>query len=90
MFVAIHHTIHQPDQFWRVIDGLKGKPNSAARIRQVLRNQPGDRAVLLWEAASIEAARELVEGAVGEFSQNEYEPVKSLRSWRITRKQSEQ
>ena len=81
MYVAIHHRVTDHDRFWQVLDEQTENPGPNARIHKVLRNENGDRAVVLWEGESVDALRSHVERAVGAFSENEYEPVKSARTW---------
>ena len=83
MYLAVHHRITDPNQFWQVLEEQSGKPASDARIHRILRNEDGDRAVVLWEGDSFDVIRSHVEDALGSFSENEYEPVKSPRTWGV-------
>ena len=82
MYVDVHHNIRNPESFWKALETIE-EQCGAARLRRVLRNETGDRAVALWEADSMDSAKAAIEALVGTFSENEYEPVKSLRAWRI-------
>ena len=81
MYIAVHHSISDPDRFWRVLEELSDDSAAAAKIHRILRNEPGDRAVILWEADSLEAAQNHLETLFGGFSANEYELVQSARAW---------
>ena len=84
MFVSVHHSISNPAEFWRAIERIEADGAPSSRVRSILRNDSGDRAVILWEAESMDSARQFVESLLGQFSENEYEPVKSAKSWGIT------
>ncbi len=83
MYIAVHHSITDREQFWRILQELSNGPSFGTKIHRILRNEPGDRAVILWEAESVEAARNHVESRLGGFSANEYELVKSAHAWGV-------
>ena len=83
MYIAVHHSITDRDQFWQILDELSQNSIAGAKVHRILRNEPGDRAVTLWEADSLEAARNHLESRLGPVSGNEYELVESARAWGV-------
>jgi hypothetical protein len=69
MHVVVIHNISDPDRFWGTAD--QAAPPGGIQLHSSLPNADGSRAVCLWEADSQDAVKELVEGTVGEFSNNE-------------------
>ena len=73
MFVTVIHRIHDPEGFQaaeaKAIEGgiptHVALPIHAATIAH-------DFGVCIWEGASVDAVREVVEGAVGAWADNEY------------------
>ena len=73
MFVTVIHRIHDPEGFQsaeaKALEG--GLPEGLALpVRGATRDHR--LAICLWEGASVAAIREIVEGVVGPFSDNEY------------------
>jgi hypothetical protein len=82
-FIAVHHRVTDRKEFWDALARIEANDGGAVRIKQVLRNEDGDRAVTLWEGETFEAIRARVDSELGAFSEHEYEAVKSARSWRM-------
>ena len=82
MYIAAHHTIRNPDEFWRIMqsEDTSGE-GSPYRVHKIIRNEAGDRAAVLWEAESISALQDWLKRRVGEFSTEELEEAESLRDW---------
>jgi hypothetical protein len=75
MQVIAIHTITNPEGFWeRASEGTKALPAGVV-LQSVAPSQDGTQAICLWDAPSEARVREVVEGMVGEFSQNQYFPV---------------
>ena len=68
MHVIAIHSISDPGAFW---GGNLDLPDGTA-LSSVLPNDDGTRAVCVWESDSVETVRDLVEGAAGAISSNEY------------------
>lgn len=68
MLVVAIHSISDPERFF---GGQLDLPEGVS-LNSVLPNGDGSRAVCLWEADSAATVEELVEGAAGEISDNEY------------------
>lgn len=71
MHVIAIHSISDPERFW---GGQLDLPDGVS-LQSVLPNGDGSRAVCVWEADSVGTVRDLVEGAAGEISDNEYYEV---------------
>jgi hypothetical protein len=68
MHVIVIHSISDPDAFWGIqLDLPAGTINPT-----VAPNNDGTRAVCIWETDSVETVRNLIEGAAGQISSNEY------------------
>lgn len=67
MYVAVKHKISDPEKFW----SLGGFPE-AVKIRASFQDPTGTKAVCLFEASSVEAVQDVLEGAAGAISVNEY------------------
>jgi hypothetical protein len=71
MYVSVIHTTSDPETFWSKIQAA-GDPPEGLKLHTVFPSGDGSKAVCLWAGPSAEAVRELVEGTVGEVSDNEY------------------
>ena len=68
MYVVAIHSISDPEAFW---GGSLDLPDGT-ELPTVAPSPDGRRAVCLWKADSVETVRNVVEGAAGEISDNEY------------------
>jgi hypothetical protein len=68
MHVIAIHSISDPEAFW---GGELDLPDGTT-LPTVLPNGDGTRAVCVWESDSVGTVKNLVEGAAGEISSNEY------------------
>jgi hypothetical protein len=75
-YIVAIHDISDPDRFWRAAGAAAELPPGVA-LHSSFPRDDGSRAVCLWEADSVDAVRELVDGAVGEYSRNEFFEVDS-------------
>jgi hypothetical protein len=71
MYVIAIHSISDPDAFWGDELDLPG----GTELPSVAPNSDGTRAVCVWKSDSVDTVRNLVEGAAGEISENEYYAV---------------
>ncbi len=73
MYVAVIHDISDTKGFWEVVRSATsaGFPDGVA-LRSMYPNASGSRNICLWEADTVDAVRDVVEPAVGQFSKNEY------------------
>jgi hypothetical protein len=76
MYVTVIHDIYDSEKFWEVVRSATsaGFPEGIA-LRSMYPSASGTRNICLWEADTVDAVRDLVESAVGEFSRNEYSEV---------------
>ncbi len=73
MYITATHEISDPGKFWEVVRSAasEGFPDGIA-LRSMYPSASGTRAVCLWEAETVDAVRDLVEPALGQFSRNEF------------------
>jgi hypothetical protein len=75
MYVLVQHTISEPAAFWNAAD-----PNTISpqiKLHHTFPTPDGTRAVCIWEAASVDALRSILEPLIGGISRNEYFPVEN-------------
>ncbi len=75
MYVLVQHTVSDPAPFWNDADPRALSPK--ANLHHTFPTPDGTRAVCIWEAASVEALRNLLEPIVGKASRNEYFEVEN-------------
>jgi hypothetical protein len=80
MFIVAQHQISDPATFWSTVQEAAPTLPSDVKLRQVLPNAQGTEAICLWEADSVDAVREVVEGSVGAVSTNTFFTVDSARA----------
>lgn len=73
MFVSVIHRIHDPDGF-EAAEAKALEGGLPASVALPIHAATGDHrlGICIWEGASVAAVREIVEGVVGPFSENEY------------------
>ena len=73
MFVTVIHRIHDPEGFQaaeaKAMEG--GIPSHVALPIHAATNDHG-LGICIWEGESVDAVRDVVEGAVGPWAKNEY------------------
>jgi hypothetical protein len=70
MYVTAIHDISDPEKFWGSAETTEIP--EGITLHSSFPNADGSRAVCLWEADSVEAVRDFVDGGVGDASQNEF------------------
>lgn len=80
MHVIAIHSISDPEAFW---GGQLDLPDGTT-LATVAPNEDGTRAVCVWESDSVDTVRDLVEGAAGEISSNEYFAVDDQKAQGLT------
>ena len=70
MFIVVQHQVSNPQKFWEIVKAAKMP--EGVKIHSTLPNSDGTKAVCIWEAEELNAVKTVVEGAVGQFSRNEY------------------
>jgi hypothetical protein len=75
MYILVQHTISEPATFWNAAD-----PNTISpqlKLHHTFPTPDGTHAVCIWEAASVDVLRNLLEPLFGAISRNEYFPVEN-------------
>jgi hypothetical protein len=75
MFIMVQHTISEPASFWNAAD-----PNTLSpqiKLHHTFPTPDGTRAVCIWEAASVDAVRNLLEPLLERISRNQYFAVEN-------------
>lgn len=75
MYITAIHQITDPEQFWqtaRAVTPPVGEFPAGIALHSTFANADGTKAVCLWQAETVDAVRDLVDSAVGQFSRNEY------------------
>jgi hypothetical protein len=75
MFIMVQHTISEPAAFWNAADPHTLSPEIA--LHHTFPTPDGTRAVCIWEAASADAVRNVLEPLMGGISRNEYFQVEN-------------
>ena len=70
MFVVVIHDIRDSDKFWSVAESAQLP--TGVTLHNTYPNSDGTRAVCLWEADSVQMVRDVVDGAVGDVSSNDF------------------
>jgi hypothetical protein len=78
MHIVAIHNISNSEKFWSTVQ--QTPIPDGVTLHTTLPNGPGTRAVCLWEAGSLAEVKGLVEGAVGQFSDNEYFEVDATKA----------
>lgn len=68
MHIVAIHSISDPQRFW---SGSLDLPEGTT-LQSALPNGDGTKGVCIWESDSVETVTQLVEGAAGQISSNEY------------------
>jgi hypothetical protein len=68
MHVIAIHSISDPERFW---SGSPDLPDGTT-LASAIPNTDGTKGVCIWESDSVDTVRQLVDGATGEISRNEY------------------
>ena len=71
MYVVAQHDIQDLEKALEAGQPLFSPPPGIT-LHLFLPNAEAAKAVCLWEAESVEAVRDLVDGAIGQYSRNEY------------------
>ena len=73
MFVTVIHRIHDPEGFKNAeAKALEAGLPASVALPIHAASKDHRLGICIWEGESVEAVREVVEGAVGLFSDNEY------------------
>jgi hypothetical protein len=75
MYILVQHDITAPAAFWNATDPTLLPP--AFKLLQTFPTRDGTHAACIWEAASVDALRGMLEPLIGAHSQNEYFAVEN-------------
>lgn len=75
MYILVQHTIAEPVAFWSSTDPAMLPPH--LKLLQTFPTRDGTHAACIWEAASIDALRGLLEPLTAAVSLNEYYEVEN-------------
>jgi hypothetical protein len=84
VYVTAIHQITDPEKFQQAVRAATPPVRefpAGIVLHSTFSNVDGTKAVCLWEAETVEAARDLVDSAVGQFSRNEYFEVSKKPHW---------
>ena len=71
MYIVAQHTVLDREKTMEAGQPLFTPPPGFA-LHLFLTSREVSKAICLWEAESVEAVRDLVDGAIGQYSRNEY------------------
>jgi hypothetical protein len=72
MYVLVHHRVTDPDQFWATAQNAIPNLPPELKLHHTLSANDGTIATCLWEAETVQAVRDFLEPALGDFSSNSY------------------
>ena len=80
MFVAVEHTIQDPEAFWAKASEIVPNLPGDVKLHQCFPNKNGTRGICIWEGESVRAIQLYLDGQVGRFSSNDYFEVENKES----------
>jgi len=75
MYIVVNHAISNPEQFWGLAKAMIVPP--PLKLHSVYPSSDGAKGTCLWEAQSVDAVKQFVDGATSAFSKNDYMVVES-------------
>jgi len=70
-YIVAIHDVSDPERFWSAAAEVGSLPQGVA-LHATYPRQGGSKAVCLWEGESSDAIQQIVEGATGDSSRNEF------------------
>ena len=77
MFVAVEHTIQDPEAFWAKAGEIVPNLPAHVKLHQCFPNKSGTRGICIWEGESVRAIQSYLDGQVGHVSSNDYFEVEN-------------
>lgn len=77
MFVAVQHTIRDPEAFWARANEIVPNLPGHVKLHQCFPNKTGSRGICIWEGESVKAIQTYLDGQVGHVSSNDYFEVEN-------------
>ena len=75
MFISVIHRISDPDAFLAAAASAANDIPAGVTLHQTVASNDRSTAICLWEAASVDSVRDLLEPLIGKFGKNEYIPI---------------
>ncbi len=75
MFISVIHRISDPDAFWATAASAAKDIPADIKLHQTVTSNDRSTAICLWEAASVDGVRDLLEPLFGRVCKNEYIPI---------------
>ena len=75
MYIVVNHAISNPEKFWGLAKAMTVP--AALRLHSVFPSTDGAKGTCLWEAQSVDAVKQFVDGATNAFSKNDYMAVEA-------------
>ena len=72
MFISVIHRISDPEAFWSTAAGAASDTPADVKLHQTVTSNDRTTAICLWEAASVDGVRNLLEPLFGQVCKNEY------------------
>ena len=72
MYIVVQHRVSDPAKFREIAKASMPNLPKGVKLHSVLPNADGSNTVCLWEAATLDAVKNLVEASVGQVSTNQY------------------
>jgi len=72
MFISVIHRISDPDEFGAIAASATKDIPTDTKLHQTVTSNDHSTAICLWEAASAERVRDILEPLFGQVSKNEY------------------
>ena len=80
MFVSVIHRISDPEAFWATAAKATNDIPAHIKLHQTVTSNDRSTAICLWEAASVDDVRDLLEPLFGSVCKNEYVPIDASSS----------
>jgi hypothetical protein len=81
MFISVIHRVSDPDAFWATAASAANDIPADIKLHQTVTSNDRSTAICLWEAASVDDVRDLLEPLFGQVCTNEYiqiDPASSM------------
>ena len=75
MFISVIHRISDPDTFWATAARATNDIPANFKLHQTMTGSDRSTAICLWEAASVDDVRNILEPLFGSVCKNEYVPI---------------
>ncbi|HET6274492.1 MAG TPA: hypothetical protein VFE16_00975 [Candidatus Cybelea sp.] len=80
MFISVIHRVSDPDAFWAIAENATKEIPADTKLHQTVTSDDRSTAICLWEAASVDRVRDILEPLMGRVCKNEYIPIDASSS----------